>query len=75
MVLFGSVLAVAAAAWAHQLRRPVWVRLCVAAPVLIGWTSMAAPESLLPQLLALVALPAAFAGFLGGIFDRSGLPR
>ncbi|ACL41975.1 hypothetical protein Achl_4024 (plasmid) [Pseudarthrobacter chlorophenolicus A6] len=68
LYLGGTLVSLAAAAWALQMRYPRWVAICAALPaVLIGWAGLANTTSLLPHLVAVAALPAAFAGLLGGV--------
>jgi hypothetical protein len=68
-MLGGSLASIAAAIWSQARQYPLWVTLCVAAPVaLVGLATMiTTPPSLMPQALGLLALPAALAGLIGGI--------
>lgn len=68
MILAGAAASAAAAIWA-RLRDLGWpVILAVAAPaLLIGWPDLAMPDSLIPHLGAILALPAAFAGLIIGL--------
>lgn len=69
----GSAASIAAAAWSHLRHQPMWVSILVAAPgALIGGSLLTMPDSLFPHIAALIALPAAFAGLLGGVLDRLG---
>jgi hypothetical protein len=73
-MLAGSAASIAAAVWSQIRQYPLWVTICVAAPVaLVGMATMVTtPPSLMPQVLGLVALPAAFAGLIGGVtFKRA----
>ncbi|QCO97038.1 hypothetical protein FCN77_04010 [Arthrobacter sp. 24S4-2] len=71
-MLGGSAASIAAAAWSQIRQYPLWVTLCVAAPVaLVGMATMiASPPSLIPQVLGLFALPAALAGLIGGVTSK-----
>lgn len=68
-MLAGSAASIAAAVWSQIRQYPLWVTLCVAAPVaLVGLATMiTTPPSLMPQIFGLLALPAALAGLIGGI--------
>lgn len=67
----GSAASIAAAAWSHLRHHPVWVSTLVAAPgVLIGGSLLAMPDSLFPHIAALIALPAALGGLLGGVLGQ-----
>jgi hypothetical protein len=73
-MLAGSAASIAAAVWSQIRQYPLWVTICVAAPVaLVGLATMVTtPPSLMPQVFGLVALPAAFAGLIGGVtFKRA----
>lgn len=71
LIFAGALASAAAAIWA-RLRGQGWpVTLAVAGPaLLVGWSDLAMPESLLPHLGALVGVPAAFAGLLAGVLGR-----
>lgn len=70
-VLAGSAASIAAAIWSFLRGHPRWVTACVAAPaVLIGLIALVWPYSLLRHIVAVVALPGAIAGVIGGIVDR-----
>lgn len=70
-LLGGSAASAAAAAWSFLRGHPRWVTACVAAPaVLVGGASLLMPYSLARHLAALVALPAAVAGMVGGATAR-----
>ncbi|CAN7221568.1 hypothetical protein [Arthrobacter sp. LjRoot14] len=68
-MLAGSAASIAAAVWSQIRQYPLWVTLCVAAPVaLVGLATMiTTPPSLMPQIFGLFALPAALAGLIGGV--------
>jgi hypothetical protein len=71
LMLAGIVTSLAAAVWSHLRRHHFWITGCVAVPaVLVGGVSLMMPDSLVPQLVGVVALPAAFAGLLGGVLAR-----
>jgi hypothetical protein len=69
LMLGGSAASIAAAVWSQIRQYPLWVTLCVAAPVaLVGLSTMiTTPPSLMPQICGLIALPAAVAGLIGGV--------
>ncbi|WLQ04777.1 hypothetical protein [Arthrobacter oryzae] len=69
LMLGGSAASIAAAVWSQIRQYPLWVTLCVAAPVaLVGLATMiTTPPSLMPQIIGLFALPAAVAGLIGGV--------
>jgi hypothetical protein len=69
LMLGGSAASIAAAVWSQIRQYPLWVTLCVAAPVaLVGLATMiTTPPSLMPQIFGLFALPAAVAGLIGGV--------
>lgn len=69
VMLAGSAASIAAAIWSQIRRYPLWVTICVAAPVaLVGLAMMVTtPPSLIPQVFGLFALPAALAGLIGGV--------
>ncbi|WP_156810608.1 hypothetical protein [Arthrobacter sp. FB24] len=71
-MLAGSAASIAAAVWSQIRQYPLWVTLCVAAPVaLVGLATMiTTPPSLMPQVFGLFALPAALAGLIGGVTFR-----
>ncbi|MFF1386041.1 hypothetical protein ACFVWT_21030 [Arthrobacter sp. NPDC058288] len=68
-MLAGSAASIAAAVWSQIRQYPLWVTLCVAAPVaLVGLATMiTTPPSFMPQIFGLFALPAALAGLIGGV--------
>ncbi|CAN7214085.1 hypothetical protein LJR078_000727 [Arthrobacter sp. LjRoot78] len=68
-MLAGSAASIAAAVWSQIRQYPLWVTLCVAAPVaLVGLATMiTTPPSLMPQIFGLFALPAALVGLIGGV--------
>ncbi|MDQ0079371.1 hypothetical protein [Arthrobacter oryzae] len=68
-MLAGSAASIAAAVWSQIRQYPLWVTICVAAPVaLTGMATMVTtPPSLIPQIFGLFALPAALAGLIGGV--------
>lgn len=71
LMLGGVVASFAAAIWSHFRRHRFWITACVAAPaVVVGGVTLLMPGSLLPQMVGAVALPAAFAGLLGGVLGR-----
>lgn len=68
LILAGSLLLMAAAAWSHVLRIPGWVAVASASPaVLCGGFTLLAGESLFPQLSALLAYPLALAALVTGL--------
>ncbi|WP_251045053.1 hypothetical protein [Arthrobacter sp. ISL-5] len=70
-LLAGSAASLAAALWSFLRGYPHWVTACVAAPaVLIGGVALVWPYSLLRHIVAVVALPGAIAGIIGGMVDR-----
>lgn len=70
-LLGGSAASIAAAVWSFLRGHPHWVTVCVAAPaVVVGGVALVWPYSLLRQLVALLALPGAIAGTVGGLLDR-----
>jgi hypothetical protein len=70
-LLAGSAASLAAALWSFLRGYPHWVTACVAAPaVLIGGVALVWPYSLLRHIVAVVALPGAIAGIIGGMADR-----
>jgi len=72
-MLLGSAASLAAAVWSQIRRYPLWVTICVAAPVaLVGLSTMiTTPPTLIPQLFGLFAIPAALAGLVGGVLYRT----
>lgn len=73
VMLAGSAASLAAAIWSQIRGNPLWVTICVASPaVLVGLaTMMMTPLSITPLVAGLIALPAAFAGLIGGLFPRA----
>ncbi len=70
-ILGGSTASLAAAVWSYLRGHPHWVTALVAVPaIMVGGTAFLDLRSGLPHLLALVALPAAVAGIIGGLLDR-----
>jgi hypothetical protein len=70
-ILGGSAASLAAAVWSYLRGHPYWVTVCVAAPALVvGGIALMGPQSLLRHIGAVVALPAAVAGIIGGLLDR-----
>ncbi|MFP3462956.1 hypothetical protein R5O87_19155 [Arthrobacter globiformis] len=70
-LLGGSAASLAAAAWSILRGHPLWVTVSVGAPAfVVGGISLLLPYSLVRHLVALVALPGAFAGVIGGLADR-----
>lgn len=70
-ILGGSVASLAAAVWSFRRGHPHWVTAWVAAPaIVVGGVALLLPHSLLRQLGALLALPGAVAGMIGGLVDR-----
>ncbi len=70
-ILGGSACSLVAAVCSHLRGHPHWVTACVAAPaIVLGGMSLVDLRSGLPHLLALVVLPAAVAGAIGGLMDR-----
>ncbi|ALV44518.1 hypothetical protein MB46_02285 [Arthrobacter alpinus] len=70
-LLGGSAASLGAALWSFRRGHPHWVTFLVAAPaVLIGGIALLMPYSLARHLAALVALPVAVAGIVGGLQDR-----
>ncbi|MET3718666.1 hypothetical protein [Arthrobacter sp. UYEF21] len=69
-MLAGSAASLAAAVWSQVRGNRLWVTICVAAPAaLVGLATMImTTPSLTPQIAGLVALPAALAGLIGGLF-------
>ena len=68
LIFAGAVASAAAAGWAHMGNFGWPVTLAVAGPaLLVGWTNLVMPDSLMPHLGALLGLPAAFAGPLVGL--------
>jgi len=61
-IFAGSALSFAAAARSRLRGNPVWVTVCVGLPgVLVGWSALVQPYSLLRHLAAVVAFPLALA--------------
>jgi hypothetical protein len=74
-ILGGSAASLAAAVWSFLRGHPHWVTAWVAAPaIVVGGVALVLPHSMLRQLGALLALPGAVAGMIGGLVDR-GYPR
>ena len=70
-LLGSSAVSAAAAVWSFLRGHPRWVTACVVAPaVLVGGISLLMPYSLARHLAALIALPAAVAGIMGGAAGR-----
>lgn len=69
-LLAGSAASLAAALWSFLRRHPHWVTACAAAPILIGLVALVSPYSLLRHVVAVVALPGALAGIIGGLVSR-----
>ncbi|MCQ9163641.1 hypothetical protein [Arthrobacter sp. STN4] len=70
-ILGGSAASLAAAIWSFLRGHPHWVTAFVAAPaVVVGGGSLLSPTGGLRQLAALIALPGAVAGMVGGLVDR-----
>ncbi|WP_248759004.1 hypothetical protein [Pseudarthrobacter sp. SSS035] len=67
----GSLLSLGAAFWSHAQRNPRWVTLSVGAPaVFVGGAALILPDGLVSHMAAIIALPAAFAGLLGGVLAK-----
>jgi hypothetical protein len=63
LIFAGAVLSAAAAVWARLSDLGWPVTLAVAGPaLLVGWSDLVMPDSLIPHLCSFVALPAAFGG-------------
>ena len=73
VMLAGSAMSLAAAIWSQVRGNPLWATICVASPaVLVGLaTMMMTPPSITPLVVGVIALPAAFAGLIGGLFPRA----
>jgi lipoprotein signal peptidase len=70
-LLGASTASIAAALWSYLRGHPHWVTALVAAPaVVVGGVALVWPYSLLRHLVALLALPGAMAGMIGGLIDR-----
>jgi len=70
-ILGGSAASLAAAVWSFLRGHPYSVTACVAAPaIVVGGVALVLPYSNLRQLVALLALPGAMAGMVGGLADR-----
>jgi hypothetical protein len=70
-LLGGSAASLAAALWSFLRGHPHWVTACVAAPaIVVGGVALIWPYSMLRHLVALLALPGAIAGIIGGLADR-----
>lgn len=70
-ILAGSAASLAGAAWSFLRGDPYWVTACVAAPVIVvGGVALMWPYSMLRHLVALLALPNAMAGIIGGLVDH-----
>ncbi|MEO8284493.1 MAG: hypothetical protein ABI568_14015 [Pseudarthrobacter sp.] len=72
VMLAGAAMSLAAAIWSQVRGNPLWATVCVASPaVLVGMAIMIMTvPSVTPQIAALIALPAALAGLIGGLFAR-----
>lgn len=66
LIFFGSVVSLAAAAWAVISRRPLWITLSLVAPVVVVNGLGAIDTGILPQLGAVIAIPVALAGLIVG---------
>ena len=73
VMLAGAAMSLAAAIWSQVRGNPLWVTVCVASPaVLVGMAIMIMTvPSPTPQISGLIALPAAIAGLIGGLFARN----
>jgi lipoprotein signal peptidase len=70
-ILGASAASLAAAVWSFLRGHPHWVTAWVAAPaVVVGGIALVWPHSNLRQLAALLALPGAVGGMIGGLVDR-----
>lgn len=70
-ILGGSAASMAAALWSFLRGHPYWVTVWVAAPaIMVGGVALVWPYSMLRHLVALLALPGAIAGIIGGLIDR-----
>lgn len=68
LIFAGAVVSAAAAVGARLSDPGRPVTLAVAGPaLLVGWPDLVMPDRLIPQLGALLALPAAFAGLIIGL--------
>ena len=68
LIFAGTVVSAAAAVWARLSDLGWPVTLAVAGPaLLVGWPDLVMPDSLIPHLGGLLALPAAFAGLIIGL--------
>ena len=71
LILAGTATSSAAAIWARLSDLGWPVTLAVAAPaLLVGWPDLVMPDSLIPHLGALLAVPAAFAGLTIGLVSE-----
>ena len=70
-IFAGSGLCIVAGVWSHYRGNPVWVSICVALPgILVGWSTLMQPYSLLRHLAAVVAFPLAVCGVAEVIWAR-----
>lgn len=68
LIFAGAVASAAAAVWARLSDLGWPVALAVAGPaLLVGWPDLVMPDSLIPHLGGLLALPAALAGLIIGL--------
>jgi hypothetical protein len=68
LILAGTATSAAGAIWARLSDLGWPVTLAVAGPALVvGWPDLVMPDSLIPHLGALLAVPAAFAGLIIGL--------
>lgn len=70
LILAATLLTAGMAAWSFVLRYPRWVTICVLAPAAIGCLEWVFPDTVVPHLAAIDALPAVAAGLIGGILAR-----
>jgi hypothetical protein len=76
LILSGSLLTLAVAAWSYAAHKPLWVPVCAAVPaVVIGGLSVLFPDSLFPHIGALIAIPAGLVGLAGGLFSAGSRSR
>lgn len=67
LVLFGSILSLAAAVWVPISRRPLWVMICLITPVVVINALSTIDTGLLPQIGAVIAIPVAVVGLIAGL--------